>query len=169
MKISDEHLAASKLSDIPPMKPDSFISWRRSPAILCPASSSPLLKPGGANGRTTSSTSSKARGQASWREYRGGWRLSSVFKDALSGQIDSENLSNRRRHSTDFIRTRLILLDFVLANQHHDYLETEQDKVAYFCETLGIPKTALPVKSYPGPSRRRFCAAVFRRQVPAVS
>jgi len=94
----------------------------------------------------------EARGHASWREYLEVGGVYHLFSKALYRVIDKENLGNRRRHSTDFIRTRLVLLDFVLTNQHYDYLETEQDRVAYFSETLGIPKTVLPVKSYPGRS-----------------
>jgi len=94
----------------------------------------------------------EARGHVSWREYLEVGGVYHLSSKTLHRTIDKENLSNRRRHSTDFIRTRLVLLDFVLANQQHHYLETEHDRVAYFSDTLGIPKTALPVKSYPGPS-----------------
>jgi hypothetical protein len=75
-----------------------------------------------------------------------------LFSKTLYRQIDRENLRNRRRHSTEFIRTRLLLLDFVLANQVYDYLETEDDKVRLFCDELAIPKKALPAKAYEGVS-----------------
>jgi hypothetical protein len=42
-------------------------------------------------------------------------------------------MDGRRRHSVEFIKTRLILLDFILANPQYDYLETEQEKVRYCC------------------------------------
>jgi hypothetical protein len=108
----------------------------------------------------------EARGHASWREYLEVGGVYHLFSKTLYRTMDKENLSNRRRHSTDFIRTRLVLLDFVLANQHHDYLETEQDRVAYFTETLGVPKTALPVKSYPGPSRADSALRYFVDKFP---
>jgi hypothetical protein len=95
----------------------------------------------------------ESRGHASWRQYfeiGGVYHLSSKV---LYRAIDKENLGNRRRHSTDFIRTRLVLLDFVLLNQSHNYLETEDDRIFYFCDTLRIPKTALPVKEFTGSSR----------------
>jgi hypothetical protein len=41
-------------------------------------------------------------------------------------------------------------LDFVLANQELDYLETEQDKVNFFCEKLGVGREYLPAKIYEG-------------------
>src|SRR5207244_2277350 len=45
---------------------------------------------------------------------------------------------------------RLVLLDFLLANQDLKYFETEQDKVRYFCYELGVPKDSLPAKVYEG-------------------
>src|SRR5262249_34851852 len=63
---------------------------------------------------------------------------------------DKDNLRNRKRHSFEFMRTRLVLLDFILAHQDLRYLESEQEKVSFFCETLGIPKDRLPAKLYEG-------------------
>jgi len=71
-----------------------------------------------------------------------------LFSKRLYAQIDKETLRNRRKHSTEFIKTRLLLLDFIIAHPHHNYLETEQAKVAYFCEQLGLLKRSLPVKAY---------------------
>jgi hypothetical protein len=90
----------------------------------------------------------ESRGHACWREYQGTGRVYHLFSKTLYSQIGKENLRNRRRHSAEFIKTRLVLLDFVIANQHHDYLETEQQKVQYFCEQLGLPKKCLPTKAY---------------------
>jgi len=95
----------------------------------------------------------ESRGHATWRAYTRVGGVYHLFSKILYRVIDKENLRNRRRHSTEFIRTRLVLLDFVLTNQAYDYLETEDDKVSYFCERLGIPKTALPVKAYSGSTR----------------
>jgi len=66
------------------------------------------------------------------------------------GQIDKENLRNRKRHSLEFMRTRLVLLDFILANQDLAYFETEQGKVNFFCQELGISQDSLPAKVYEG-------------------
>ena len=89
-------------------------------------------------------------GHATWREYLDLGGVYHLFSRNLYRLIERENLRNRRRHSTEHIRTRLLLLDFVIANPQHEYLETEQDKVQYFCGDLGIPKKALPAKSYLG-------------------
>jgi hypothetical protein len=48
------------------------------------------------------------------------------------------------------MRSRLVLLDFILANQDLNYFETEQDKVRFFCDELRIPKDVLPAKVYEG-------------------
>jgi hypothetical protein len=89
-------------------------------------------------------------GHATWREYLDLGGVYHLVSKTLYRLIERENLRNRRRHSTEFIRTRLLLLDFIIANQHHEYLETEQDKVRFFCDQLGIPKKALPAKAYEG-------------------
>jgi hypothetical protein len=73
-----------------------------------------------------------------------------LFSHPIYGQIDKDNLRNRKRHSFDFMRSRLVLLDFILANQDLQYFETEQDKVRYFCDELGVSKDSLPAKVYEG-------------------
>jgi len=92
----------------------------------------------------------ESRGHASWREYEGAGGVYHLFGKRLYADIGKANLRNRRRHAVEFIKTRLVLLDFVIANHEYDYLETEQQKVAYFCEKLGLPKKILPAKPYEG-------------------
>ena len=94
----------------------------------------------------------ESRGHATWREYQDTGGVYHLFSKKLYAEIGKENLRNRRRHSVEFIRTRLVLLDFVIANQHYDYLETEEQKVCYFCKELALPKTCLPAKTYEGSS-----------------
>jgi len=88
-------------------------------------------------------------GHAAWREYQGTGGVYHIFARRLYGEIGKENIRNRRQHSLEFIRTRLVLLDFILANQQHDYLETEQAKLSYF-----LRRTANPEKE---PSRKGIC------------
>ena len=73
-----------------------------------------------------------------------------LFSRTVYGQMDKGNLRNRKRHSLEFMRTRLVLLDFILANQELAYFETEQDKVNFFCNELGFSKDCLPAKVYEG-------------------
>ena len=56
-----------------------------------------------------------------------------LFSRRLYRQIDRENIRNRRAHEIDFIKRRIAMLDFVLINQGHQYLETEPEKVRFFC------------------------------------
>ncbi len=90
------------------------------------------------------------RGHATVRDYMRRGSIFHLFSRTLYGQIDKDNLRNRKRHSFDFMRGRLVLLDFILANQDLNYFETEQDKVRFFCGEMGIPKDALPAKVYEG-------------------
>src|SRR5713101_1033456 len=89
-------------------------------------------------------------GHASMRDYTGVGPVFHLFSRTVYGQIEKDNLRNRRRHSFDFMRTRLVLLDFILANQEFAYFETEQDKVSFFCEKMAVSKDFLPAKVYEG-------------------
>jgi hypothetical protein len=89
-------------------------------------------------------------GHGSVRDYLGYGSIYHLFSRTLYGQIEKGNLRNRRKHSFEYIRTRLVLLDFVLANPEAEYLETEQDKVTFFCEKLGVAKEFLPGRVYEG-------------------
>jgi hypothetical protein len=73
-----------------------------------------------------------------------------VFARKLYRQIGRENLRNRRRHELEHIQTRIAILDFVLENPSVTYLETEADKVAFFCRDLNIEAHRLPSKTYQG-------------------
>jgi hypothetical protein len=90
------------------------------------------------------------QGHASVRDYMHRGSIFHLFSRTLYGQIDKDNLRNRKRHSFDFMRARLVLLDFILANLELNYFETEQEKVHFFCNDLAIPKEALPAKVYEG-------------------
>src|ERR1700682_6359562 len=89
-------------------------------------------------------------GHASVRDYMGCGSIYHLFSRTLYGQIEKGNLRNRRAHSFEFICTRLVLLDFILANREAEYLESEPDKIRFFCEKLGIAKEFLPGRVYEG-------------------
>jgi hypothetical protein len=80
--------------------------------------------------------------------------------------MDKDNLRNRKRHSLEFMRTRLVLLDFILANQEFAYFETEPDKVNFFCNELGISKDCLPAKVYEGASPDQQTIRYFLDKFP---
>jgi len=91
------------------------------------------------------------RGHATRREYH---QIGCVYRLAstrLYRFIAKQNLPPRpRSHAVEFIRQRLLHLDFILENLEFAYFETESEKTVYFCDVLGIPKTALPAKAYKG-------------------
>lgn len=73
-----------------------------------------------------------------------------VFSRKLYRQIDRENLRNRREHEFEYIQRRIGMLDFVLSHPQYRYLETEPEKVSYFCDQLKVPTHFLPAKIYCG-------------------
>ena len=81
-------------------------------------------------------------------------------------QIGLENLPNRRGHEFEYICTRIAGLDFVLGNLDNQYLETESDKVAYFCSELNIPTHHLPAKSYAAKTTVRYFADRYPMFIP---
>jgi hypothetical protein len=87
---------------------------------------------------------------ATMRDYLGTGSVFHLFSRLIYGPIEKDNLRNRRRHSFDYIRTRLVQLDFLLENPAYDFLESESDKINLFCESLAVPKDVLPAKVYEG-------------------
>jgi hypothetical protein len=75
-----------------------------------------------------------------------------LFARKLYRQLGRENLRNRRRHELEYIQIRIAILDFVLANPGLSYLETESDKLCFFCRELNIEARHLPSKTYLGRS-----------------
>ena len=109
------------------------------------------------------------KGHATVRDYMRRGSIYHLFSRTIYGQIEKDNLRNRKQHSFDFMRTRLVLLDFILANQNFAYFETEQDKVSFFCEQLGVSKDFLPAKVYEGSSPQPANRSLFRGQISALS
>lgn len=89
-----------------------------------------------------------------------------LFSRQVYGPMDKDNLRNRRRHSFEFMRTRLVLLDFILANQEFGYFETEQEKVDFFCRDLSISKDCLPAKIYEGAAPNQHTTRYFVDKFP---
>jgi hypothetical protein len=87
---------------------------------------------------------------ATSKEYGHQTLVFHLFSRQIYGAIDKDNLRNRRQLSKELIRTRLLILDFILSDPHRQYLETEADKVRYFNRELGIPLTVIPCRTYRG-------------------
>jgi hypothetical protein len=88
------------------------------------------------------------RKHASYHAYRSGGRVYHVFARKVYQAIERENLRTRKKHELEYVKTRLVALDFVLRHPQHCYLETEAEKVAFFGNKHNLGLTALPVKQY---------------------
>lgn len=103
---------------------------------------------------------------ASSKEYLRHGRVFHLFSRNLYEAIGRENVRFRRVHSTEYIRTRLIALDFILRNQSFTYLETEEQKVSFFCDQIGIDKKILPHKRYSGAIKDKCTDRYFVDKFP---
>jgi hypothetical protein len=100
------------------------------------------------------------------RAYAHNTRVFHVFSRSIYAAIGKENIRNRRDHEFEFIRTRLMALDFILAHQAHNYFDSERDKVQYFTEALGVEKSALPTKLYLGTKTTSITPRYFVDKFP---
>ncbi len=80
--------------------------------------------------------------------------------------VGRENLRNRREHSIDYLRTKLAILDFILAHLDYHYFETEAEKVEYFCSKLRLNRGILPAKRYSGAIRHKTTDRYFADKFP---
>lgn len=106
------------------------------------------------------------KGHAAARQLLRNGRVYHLFSRLLYRAIGRENLRNRREHSVEHIRTKLAVLDFVLAHLDYRYLETETDKVDYFCRKLSISRSLLPARRYKGAIRDRTTDRYFVDKFP---
>jgi hypothetical protein len=107
-----------------------------------------------------------AKGHATARSFLRNGLVYHLFSRIVYRAIGRENLRNRRAHSLEHIRTRLVALDFVLAHLQYEYLETEDDKLNYFCQRLNLSKELLPVKRYSGAIPNRTTERYFVDKFP---
>ena len=103
---------------------------------------------------------------ASSKEYLRHGRVFHLFWRNLYEAIGRENVRFQRAHSTEYIRTRLSALDFILRNQDFTYLESEDQKLSFFCDQLGIDKKILPHKRYSGTINGDFTERYFVDKFP---
>ncbi len=85
---------------------------------------------------------------ASYHAFRSGARVYHLFARKVYQAIEREHLRTRKKHELDYVKTRLVALDFVLSHPQCHYLETEAEKVAFFERDWKIPREAFPVKQY---------------------
>jgi len=106
------------------------------------------------------------KGHATARLLLRNGRVYHLFSRLVYRAIGRENLRNRREHSVEHIRTKLAVLDFVLAHLDSRYLETETEKVDYFCRKLSISRALLPAKRYKGAIREKAPDRYFVDKFP---
>src|ERR1700730_15547399 len=88
------------------------------------------------------------RKHASYHAYRSGGRVYHLFARKVYQAIERENLRTRKKHELEYVKTRLVTLDFVLGHAEHRYFETEAEKVAFFAKDSNVSIETLPVKQY---------------------
>src|SRR5260370_20526342 len=88
------------------------------------------------------------RKHATYHAYRSGGRVYHLFARKVYQAIERENLRTRKKHELEYVKTRLVALDFVLAHREHSYLETEAEKVSFFEKEYKVARETLPVKLY---------------------
>jgi hypothetical protein len=106
------------------------------------------------------------RGHASARPCLRNGKVYHLFARNLYKAIGKDNVRFRRKHSIEYVRTRLAALDFILARLDYTFFESEQEKVRHFAEQLGIDKKYLPAKRYAGAIRERFTDRYFVDKFP---
>jgi len=106
------------------------------------------------------------KGHATARLLLRNGRVYHLSSRPLYRAIGRGNLRNRREHSVEHIRTRLAILDFVLAHLGYRYLETEADKVDYFSRERHINKALLPTKRYTGAIHAKATERYFVDKFP---
>ena len=106
------------------------------------------------------------QGHASARPCLRNGKVYHLFARSLYEAIGKDNVRFRRKHPTEYIRTRLAALDFILGRLECHFFETEAEKIQFFTEQLGIEKKHLPAKRYAGAVRERFTDRYFVDKFP---
>ncbi len=88
------------------------------------------------------------RNHATYHAYRSGGRVYHLFARKVYQAIERENLRTRKKHELEYVKTRLVALDFVFGHPQHRYLETEAEKVGFFEKEYNVGREMLPVKLY---------------------
>ena len=83
-----------------------------------------------------------------YHAYRSGERVYHLFARKVYQAMELENLPTHKRHQLEYVKTRLVALDFILAQPEHHYLETEADKIRFFEREYGLDRAVLPKKLY---------------------
>ena len=80
-------------------------------------------------------------GHASAQRYTRRSLVYHLSSRQLYSAIGKGYLRNRRKHELTHIKTRLLALDFILANPKEDYFETAEAKRRYFIERFKVSES----------------------------
>lgn len=87
--------------------------------------------------------------------YARNTHLYHLFAKPLYTAIGQTDNRHRRERDSFYLRAKVMGLDYVLMNQEYRYLPTEQEKLAYFCDEIGVGRAHLPTKTYTGKGQSR--------------
>jgi hypothetical protein len=82
-----------------------------------------------------------ALGHASARRYTRRSLIYHLRSRQIYEAIGKAHLRNRREHLLDYIKTRLLALDFILANPEDRYFETAEEKRRYLVERFKLSES----------------------------
>ena len=106
------------------------------------------------------------RKHANYHVYRSGGRVYHLIARKLYQVFERANLLTDKTRPLDYVKTRLITLDFVLAHPKYRYLEMELDKIAYFKTEYNIDPETLPEKKYRTPKSSEVTRRHFVDRLP---
>jgi len=106
------------------------------------------------------------RGHATAKLLLRNGRIYHIQSTLIYRAVGHRNLCNRREHSVEYLRTKLAILDFVLAHLDYRYFATEAEKVDYFCSKLGVSRAILPAKRYSGAIHQKTTDRYFVDKFP---
>ena len=150
----------------PRTNPASSISSRRIPVISQRASTCNSQEPRAARRAWPSRRSCSGTATQQPSCYCETGESTTYFPPPIYRAAGRQNLRNRREHSVEYIRSKLVILDFVLAHLDYRYFETEAEKVEYFCSKLGLNRGILPAKRYSGAIRHKTTGRYFVDKFP---
>jgi len=80
--------------------------------------------------------------------------------------LGQANNRHRREHQVSTIKSRLMSLDFVLQHSEARFVGTEDERVAFFCDELGVSRHSLPVARYRSPDSQSMTERHFVDKFP---
>lgn len=106
------------------------------------------------------------KGHARLKRYRGRGFVYHLFSTMVYEAIGQSDSTNRYIHQYEYQQARLASLDYVIAHQDAEYLETEQRKLSFFCHEMHLQIDSLPQKAIYGLHQSGTAKRYFLDQFP---